>query len=359
MDSWPNLRPDLAALEGYHSPQVEVDVRLNTNESPYPPPAEWLERVARATLDIGFHRYPDRSATTLRDALAHHHGVSAGEIFCANGSNEVLQLLFLAFGGPGRSVGLFEPTYTLHAHIARLTGTNVVPAQRDGTFAIPEEAKAKVLERQPSLVFLCSPNNPTGAAENRQTVEGLLAATASWGGLVVVDEAYGQFAPWSAIDLRREDVPGSERLVVVRTFSKTWSMAGLRLGYLVADPRVVAAMDLVALPYHLDAWKQQAGTMALEYVDDMNQAVERIRSERQRVVEALGCLKVTQWPTDANFVLFAPEGVSADTVWEKLLLRSVLVRNCSSWPGLEGCLRVTIGRPDENDRFLEAMKEIL
>jgi histidinol-phosphate aminotransferase len=353
----PPVRPDLVALSGYHSPQVEVEVRLNTNESPFPPPDGWEEAwlAELATLDL--HRYPDRRATALREALAASHGVDAEQVFCANGSNEVLQCLLLAYGGPGRTVALFEPTYTLHGHLARTTGTAVAAGRRTDDFRIdPAEVARVVRASDPVITFLCSPNNPTGRADPPDTVAGVVAAAP---GLVVVDEAYGQFAPTSALDLVRVGGEGSDRVVVVRTFSKTWSLAGLRLGYLVADPAVVAACELVALPYHLDAAKQSAGRLALRFDAEMRQRVARLAEERGRIAAALAGLPVSTWPSDANFVLFRPETRSATDVWEDLLAASVLVRDCSSWPGLTGCLRVTVGLPEENDRFLAALTESL
>jgi len=232
------LRPDLTVLSGYHSRQVEVEVRLNTNESPFPPPSEWLDELRDELGRIDFNRYPDRSATELRAALAEFHGVEPTQVFCANGSNEVLQCLLLAYGGPGRVVALFEPTYALHSHIAALTGTGVVRGWRGADHRVDLDVVDRILEEsQPVVTFLCSPNNPTGRAEPPEVVAHVLERAP---GLVVVDEAYGQFSPWSALDLVTGRAPGAPRLVVVRTFSKTWSMAACRLGYLVADPAVVA-----------------------------------------------------------------------------------------------------------------------
>jgi histidinol-phosphate aminotransferase len=352
----PPIRPDLKLGEGYHSPQVDAEVRLNTNESPFPPPAQWSEELLAALAEVSFHRYPDRPATELRAAIAALHGVNPAEIFCANGSNEVLQCLLLAYGGPGRRAAVFEPTYALHSHISRLTGTEVLVGGRTEDFRIEvDDARRLLHAEQPDITFLCSPNNPTGRAEPRPTVEAILHAAP---GLVIVDEAYGQFSSWSALALRGAEHPG---LVVTRTFSKTWAMAGARLGYLVADPEVVQACEAVVLPYHLSTQTQLAGLLALRHTEEMEARVAIISEERGRVAAALGDLHpaVESWPSDANFILFRPLTRDADTVWQGLLERSVLVRNCAGWDGLPGCLRVTIGRPDENDRFLTALKECL
>jgi histidinol-phosphate aminotransferase len=349
----PEPRADLGLRAGYHSPQVDVRVRLNTNESPLGPPAGWIEGLRDEVASVAWHRYPDRQATRLRAALADLHGVRPDQVFCANGSNEVLQSLCLVYGGPGRSVAVFEPTYALHSHIAHLTGTAVIEGRRRSDFALDLDVVGDVMEAErPAITFLCSPNNPTGLAEDSSTVRSVLGAAP---GLVVVDEAYGQFADWSALGLVDDATP----LVVTRTFSKTWSMAAARLGYLVGPAPVVAVLDRVALPYHLDALKQAAGLLAVRFVGEMEARVALIVRERQRLVAALAQLPVTAWPSQANFILFRPEHRKGDEVWQGLLYRSVLVRDTSSWPGLADCLRVTVGTPEENDAFLAALAEVL
>ncbi len=353
----PAVRPDLAALTGYHSPQVRVEVRLNANESPLPPPEGWYEALQDGIAEIPFNRYPDREATELRAALGESHGVEPERIFCANGSNEVIQSLLLAYGGPGRRIAVFEPTYTLHRHIARLTGTEVAAGSRGESFELDLDEVRRVLSSAgPVITFLCSPNNPTGRAEPRGDLEAVARLAP---GLLVVDEAYGQFAPWSALDLLRDRGEGAERTVVVRTFSKTWSMAAGRLGYLIGPPEVVQACEAVALPYHLDAVTQLAGRLALGFVHEMETRIALVTEERGRLTAALAELPVRAWPSDANFLLFRPSLKEAKEVWSDLLSASVLVRDCSDWPGLEGCLRVTVGLPEENDRFLAALRESL
>ncbi len=353
-------RREVALRPGYHSPQVEVDVRLNTNEAPEPPPAAFVEALADELRSISLHRYPDREATALRAALAAHHGVDPAQVFCANGSNEAIQCLLLAYGGPGRPAMVFEPTYALHSHIAHLTGTPLIAGRRDEAFAVQPAEVARTLRSAaqehwpagPAVSFLCSPNNPTGGVETPDNVRAVLALV---GGILVVDEAYGQFAPWSALELLESE----PRLVVVRTFSKTWAMAGLRLGYAIAEPGVVASMANVALPYHLDALKQVAGRLAIGFNEEMADRVAAIIEERGRVSRALGALPVAVWPSSANFILFRVSPRIGSQVWQGLLDRSVLIRDVSDWPGLEGCLRVTIGTPAENDRFLSALGEVL
>ncbi len=349
-------RDDIAMMDGYHSPQVQVDVRLNTNESPLPPPQAFLDAVAAAVEGTDWHRYPDRQATELRGRLAAQHGVAPGQVFVANGSNEVLQTLSLAYGGPGRSIAVFEPTYAMHSQIARITGATVATGFRGEDLALDlDEVRRIIAEARPAITYLCSPNNPTGMVETAETVTEVLGLVEDVGGLLVVDEAYGQFAPWSALELLSED----RSLVVTRTYSKTWSMAAARLGYLLGPTWVVDELEKVVLPYHLDALKQAAGTAALDFVDDMERRVSILTEERGRVDAALRDLPLEVWPSAANFILFRPTDADADDVWQALVDRSVLVRNCSSWPGLTGCLRVTIGTADEDDRFLTALREVL
>ena len=349
-------REDVALMEGYHSPQLDVSVRLNTNESPESPPVAWTSAIATALTSIDWNRYPDRGATVLRTAIGGLHDVGPEQVFVANGSNEVLQTVLLTFGGAGRTAAVWEPTYALHSHIARLTGTDVIVGERAADFSIDlDECRRVIAGARPQVSFLCSPNNPTGVVDPESTVRAVLEMVEAVDGLLVVDEAYGQFAPWSADVLIDETTP----LVVSRTFSKTWSMAAARLGYLVGPAWVVAELDKVVLPYHLDAFKQLAGTMALDFVDDMDLRVARLVAERERLVARLAELDVDVWPSGANFVLFRPCSVPGRTVWERLVDRSVLVRDCSSWPRLEGCLRVTIGTPDEDDTFLTALEEAL
>lgn len=347
------VRDDLSALEGYHSPQVDVAVRLNTNESPFAPPEAFRSALAELTRTIDWNRYPDRGASRLRESIASLHGVDAANVFAANGSNEVLQTLLLAFAGPGRRVLSFEPTYQLHGHIARLTGATVVEVERAEDFTLDVDAAvAAVNAHEPHVTFVCSPNNPTGLVEKPDTVR-RLAATVP--GLLVVDEAYGQFAEWSADELVDENA----NVVVVRTFSKTWSMAAARLGYLVGPRWLVSELDKVVLPYHLDAFKQAAGVLAVGFRAEMEQRVAAVVAERERVSLAMREFPVRVFPSGANFVLFRPTSRPGRETWGGLLDRGVLVRDCSGWPRLADCLRVTIGTNDENDAFLRALEEVL
>ena len=354
----PSTEPRLkAALRpGYHSPQVEAAVRLNTNEAPEPPPPEFTAELAAVIGSLSFNRYPDRLATRLRAALAGHHGVDESQVFCANGSNEVIQSILFAYAGPERSCALFEPTYALHGHIARLTSTDVIEGTRGEDYLVADEEFDRILDKagaigrlEPGVVFLCSPNNPTGRREKEATIRRALDRSP---GLVVVDEAYGPFAGHSEIR-RVDDHPN---LVVVRTFSKTWSLAGLRLGYAIASVEVVNALFEAALPYHLDVVKQEAGVLALRHTTEMEARLERLVAERNRVAGKLSALGLSSVPSDANFILFHVGERDAAVVWQRLLEDSVLVRDVSSWPSLAGFLRVTIGLPDENDAFLAALE---
>jgi histidinol-phosphate aminotransferase len=356
MSTRPVPRESIALMDGYHSPQIDVEVRLNTNESPEPPPAAFAAAVADAIADVGWHRYPDRAATELRTRIGALHGVGPEQVFAANGSNEVLQTLLLTYGGPGRAAAMFEPTYALHSHLSRITGTSVAEGERGPGFALDLDEVERVLRaEQPAITFLCSPNNPTGVVDSPDDLRAVLDLVEEIGGLLCVDEAYGQFASHSALDLLGDETP----LVVSRTYSKTWAMAAARLGYLIGPAWVVSELEKVVLPYHLDAMTQIAGTVALDHLDAMNSRVAALVEERGRLVNRMADLPLEIWPSGANFVLFRPTTIDGREVWQQLTERSVLVRDCSSWPRLEGCLRVTVGTPDEDDRFLNALREIL
>ena len=349
----PQPRDDLRSLEGYHSPQLDVSVRLNTNESPFAPPAAFLQRWTAAIEASAHHRYPDRAAFDLRRAIGAQFGQGPERVFAANGSNEVLQTLLLTYGGRGRAAMVFEPTYALHSHIARLTATPVIEVDRRADFTIDAEAAAIVIERdRPALVFTCSPNNPTGTVDGRGTLDTLLAACHEVGAILVVDEAYGEFADRTALDEVDED----RAIVVVRTYSKVWSMAALRLGYCVAPMWVVDELEKVVLPYHLSVPTQLAGTLALDYVDDMRTRVDTLVAERERVAAALRTESaLTVYPSGANFVLFRVPG-AARALWDGLVAKGVLIRDRSY--EIPGCVRVTIGTRKQMERFLMELESL-
>jgi histidinol-phosphate aminotransferase len=270
-------------------------------------------------------------------------------IFVANGSNEVLQTILLTYGGHGRKVATFEPTYQMYAQIARVTGAEVVVGERRADFTLDSNEIERLMQREsPAVTFLCNPNNPTGLVEPRENLEVLLQHAT---GVVVVDEAYAEFSDWSAMDMVSED----RALAVTRTFSKTLSMAALRVGYVVAPKWMIAQLEIASLPYHLDSFKQAATTAALSFTSEMEERVSLIKSERTRIESTLSGLDIEVWPSGSNFILFRPRTADASYVWTSLLGAGILVRDCSSWARLEGCLRVTVGTPDENSAFLAAM----
>ncbi len=351
LDALP-LRDDLRGLSPYGAPQLDVPVRLNTNENPYAPPPALVDDLTRAVLGAAttLNRYPDREARQLRETLAGYlgHDLMPEQVWAANGSNEILQQLLLAFGGPGRTALGFEPSYTMHRLIARATGTRFVGADRRPDFTIGAgEAVAAVAEHQPDVVFVCTPNNPTGTVAGPDLIEALLDAAP---GMVVVDEAYAEFssAP-SALRL----LPGHPRLVVTRTMSKAFAFAGARVGYLAADPAVVDSLRLVRLPYHLSALTQAAARAALAHAPETLETVRRVRAERDRMVAGLEGLGFEVVPSEANFVLVG-RFADAPATWEQLCAEGVLVRDV----GLPGWLRVTDGLPRETDALLAAMEKV-
>ncbi|MFI7123436.1 histidinol-phosphate transaminase [Amycolatopsis sp. NPDC049868] len=356
LDALP-LREDLRGKTPYGAPQLDVPIRLNTNENPYPPPDALVADVAEAVRAeaASLHRYPDRDAIALRQDLADYLAVSTGvlvsesNVWAANGSNEILQQVLQAFGGPGRSALGFEPSYSMHPIISAGTRTDWLPVPRRDDFTLDtEKAAALVGERRPDIVFVTSPNNPTGGSIPFDELRGLLEAAP---GIVVVDEAYAEFSSQpSAVELI-EEYPA--KLIVSRTMSKAFAFAGGRLGYLAAAPAIVDALQLVRLPYHLSKLTQAAARAALRHADATLASVAKLAAERDRVVESLLGLGFTPVPSDANFVLFG-RFADAPATWKSYLDNGVLIRDV----GIAGHLRVTIGTPEENDAFLEASKEV-
>ncbi|HEU5474528.1 MAG TPA: histidinol-phosphate transaminase [Actinophytocola sp.] len=351
------LRADLRGRTPYGAPQLDVPIRLNTNENPYPPPASLVADIAAAAAEVAatLHRYPDRDAVALRTDLAAYLAGSTGvplepgNLWAANGSNEILQQLLQAFGGPGRMALGFEPSYSMHPIIAAGTRTEWAPTPRRDDFTV-DAAKATriVAERAPDVVFLTSPNNPTGGSIPLDDLREVVRAAP---GLVVIDEAYAEFSGRPSAVRLIEEYPA--KVVVTRTMSKAFAFAGGRLGYLAAAPAIVAALLLVRLPYHLSALTQAAARAALRHAGQTLRSVHALAAERDRVVESLHGLGFAPVPSDANFVLFGRFG-DERAAWQAYLDRGVLVRDV----GIGNHLRVTIGTPAENDAFLEASKEI-
>jgi histidinol-phosphate aminotransferase len=349
------IRPDLAGRHPYGAPQLDVAVRLNTNENPYPPSAALAADISRSVAQVaaGLNRYPDRDALALRAALADYlgHGLTADCTWAANGSNEVLQQLLQVFGGPGRSALGFEPSYSMHPLITQTASTRWISAERSADFGISADEAVTAIERErPDLVFVTSPNNPTGSALPLATIEAICRTAP---GMVVVDEAYAEFTrdpAATALTL----LPRYPRLVVVRTMSKAFAMAGARIGYLAAAPAVIDALLLVRLPYHLSAVTQAVALAALDHTGDLLSSVARIRAERDELATWLRGIGLTAADSDANFVLF---GTFADrhTTWQALLDRGVLIRET----GPEHWLRVSVGTTAEMAAFRNAMTSVL
>ncbi|CNG24983.1 Histidinol-phosphate aminotransferase (HisC) [Mycobacterium tuberculosis] len=351
------LRDDLRGREPYGAPQLDVPYALNTNENPYPPSERLVKALGEAVMDVAgtLNRYPDRDAVALREDLAAFlntdtpgAGLTRERVWAANGSNEIIQQILQAFGGTGRTALGFEPSYSMHPIITAVSGTRWVNAFRDEDFGLePERAVAAVEEHRPDVVFLTSPNNPTGTALPLAAIEAVLEVAP---GMVVVDEAYAEF--------RRAETPsaltlldGHPRLIVTRTMSKAFAMAGTRLGYLAADPAVIDALLLVRLPYHLSAVTQAVARTALAHGGELLGGVEALRRERDDLVAWLRAEGLRVADSDANFVLF---GTFPDRrmVWEDMLGRGVLIREV----GPPEWLRVSVGTPAEMAAFRSALR---
>lgn len=343
------IRDDLRGLHPYGAPQEHVRVQLNVNENTHPIPEEVATDIvtALAKAVMGVNRYPDREFTELRESLAGYlgHGLTRDNIWAANGSNEVLQQTLQAFGGPGRSVLGFPPTYSMHSIIASGTATTWLTAPRDPGYELSAETVVAAIERQrPDVVFLCSPNNPTGTRLGLGTVA---AAYDAHPGILLVDEAYAEFAEGdTALTL----LDGRPRLLVSRTMSKAFAFAGARLGYLAADPAVTDALRLVRLPYHLSAFTQAAAVAALAHASEMLAMVEDIKRQRDRMIAALPELGYVPLPSEANFVLFG--GVDdPHATFEALFEQGILIRDVD----IPNHLRVTAGTDAETTIFLSAL----
>jgi histidinol-phosphate aminotransferase len=357
----PPVRDDLVGEVAYGAPQLDVAARLNVNENPFPLPDEVAAAMGRAVADVAvsLNRYPDRDFEGLRAALADYladeSGVRVGvdQVWAANGSNEVMHQVFLAFGGPGRLALTFDPTYSMYPEYARDTFTRYLafPRRSDFTVDVPA-ALVEIDEQRPSIVILTSPNNPTGTSLPLEDIRAIASAALSVGAITVVDEAYAEF--------RHADVPSALTLMdqlpnvlVTRTMSKAFALAGARLGYAAAaDPRVVSALRVVRLPYHLSAVTQAVAISALQHAEVLQAQVALLREERDRLAGWLVAEGFTVAPSDANFILFGMFE-DRDAVWRALLDQGVLIRQT----GPEGWLRVSIGTPDENDRFRAALLE--
>jgi histidinol-phosphate aminotransferase len=344
------IRDDLRGLKPYGAPQEHVRVQLNVNENTHPIPEAVATDIVTALAGavLGVNRYPDREFTALRESLASYlgNGIAPEQVWAANGSNEVLQHVLQAFGGPGRSVLGFPPTYSMHSIIASGTGTRWLTAQRDADYLISADtAVAAIRREQPDIVFLCSPNNPTGTALDLETV---VAAYDAHDGILLVDEAYAEFAGDQPTALSL--LEGRPRLLVSRTMSKAFAFAGARVGYLAADPAVIDALRLVRLPYHLSAFTQAAAVAALAHAPEMLAMVEDIKSQRDRMIVALPELGYAPLPSAANFVLFG--GVSdPKRTFEELFAQGILIRDV----GIPHHLRVTAGSDAETTIFLDAL----
>jgi histidinol-phosphate aminotransferase len=345
-------REGLRDTAPYVSPQLPVAARLNTNENPHRLPEAFFDELAAAIRDLPLNRYPDGSMRRLREELAAIHGWTPQGTWAANGSNEILTQLLQAYGGPGRRALLFEPTYLMHSRLCRLTNTTIERRSLPEDFVLTEAEVEVASEAAADVVFVCSPNNPTGNAQPWAIVQAIADAGPS--SLVIVDEAYGEFAPATS---SRPLLDRFDNVAIVRTFSKAFAMAGARVGYVLAAPAVVGDLERVRLPYHLSVLAQTAAIVALNHRTEALHLVDGVRHQRDRIAAELAVMPgVTVYPSDANFVLFVPPGDAA-AVWQGLLDRGVLIRDMPAV--VPGALRVTAGSEQETDLFLRAMKEVL
>ena len=364
---WLPLRDELRSRTPYGAPQVDADARLNTNENPHPLPEEVSRSISESISSqlASLNRYPDRDALALREALASYvnefiasaGGVRPANIWAANGSNEVLQTILLTFDG---LVAGFSPSYSMHPLLAMGAGKRFETITLGEGFSLDMNSAITAIDsRKPSIFFLTTPNNPTGKSMTLAEIRKIVDAVARNGGITIIDEAYGEFSTVeSAVDLLEE----TPSLIIVRTMSKAFAFAGARIGYAIAREEVISALQLVRLPYHLSSLTQLSGIAALSHAEKLLRGVEQIKSERDLLSRELIALGFEVVRSDANFILFggftkvsAIAGWSSDQLWRELLDRGVLIRDV----GISGYLRVTIGLPDENRRFIRTLREII
>ena len=361
-NNWPNwlpLRELLKPMSPYGAPQVAASAQLNTNENPFAPSPALVAAIAKRVGEVSatLNRYPDREAVALRAGLAKYINqqtklnFEVSNLWAANGSNEIIQSIFLAFGRES-ALG-FTPSYSMHPLIAKVTGVNWVDGKRRADFSLDSEsAILEIKNSAPTLTFITTPNNPTGSVVSINDIAELAKATAEVGGLLVVDEAYAEFSAEPSAATLISKYPN---LIVIRTMSKAFAFAGARLGYLVADPAVINALQLVRLPYHLSAITQAVAEVALSFADELLAGVDTLIAQREVVQNGLAQLGLSVTPSAANFLLFSGFKQPANVIWQQLLDRGILIRDV----GLLGQLRVTIGTAAENQAFLSALAEVL
>lgn len=352
MDIKELVREDIRDLKPYEPHLYDNVIKLDANENPYPFPAELMEKIFAAASGEIFSRYPDPTADELRREIAKYTGVDYRNVICGNGSDELIQLLLQTFAGPGKRVLIPVPTFAMYHIYSRTTGSIPVHLPMDEAYQVPvEELIREMANPDTRVTFLVTPNNPTGSIVSLETIEYILDRST---GLVVVDEAYIEFGGHTAVPLLEK----YNNLVILRTFSKV-ALAGLRIGYLLAGPEVVTELLKVKGPYNTDAFSQLAAATALRNWPVISAQVEKITAERARLMKELaGMPGVKVYPSEANFILFKPQHL-ADEVHRKLVDAGILVRNLAGAPGLDNCLRVTVGQKEENDRFLANLKDIL
>lgn len=347
-----SLRSDLAGVEPYVPPQYQAGTRLHANESPLDVPDELRSGITQKLSELNFNRYPDATSARLRKAIGAAFDLTTDNVMVGNGSNEVIQSLLLAYGGAGRSAVTFEPTYTMHGKIARITATGLRSFPLSADFALNiEPVLNDLVASKPDIIFICSPNNPTGNLVDMKAIRQLLET----GALVVVDEAYGEFTGQTVVPWLKSH----DNLAVVKTFSKALRLAGLRIGYLLAREEIIAEVDKVRLPYNVNAFSQMVAEDVFENRQPILRLVEAIKREREQIYRELQSVEgIKPYPSETNFILFRAER-DGNRIWEELLGRGILIRNFSDYPSLANCLRVTIGLPEENNAFIKALKEVL
>ena len=343
------VKPEILDMQAYQTKIIPDAVKLDANENPFP----WTEAMKAQVMaqNTPFHRYPDGSADELKKAIANYTGVEPSGILTGNGGDELIQLILTTFGGQGRGLVLHPPTFSMYYAAAKLTGTEVfdVPLGDEGELDLSNMLDVGKRD-DVGVILVCNPNNPTGNLYAREDILRLIKET---GKIVVVDEAYVEFSQLSMLS-ELENYPN---LIILRTFSKAFGMAGLRLGYLLGQPEAIELLNRARQPFNVNSFTQKAGVVALQYVDQFFAQVGTIKAEIEKIYQALNQIPgLKVYPTYSNFVLFKPE--DADRWHDELLKRGFLVRNMGNLPVFGKCLRISAGRPEENEGLIKAIKDI-
>jgi len=352
LDLIQRVKDKVKSLKAYHVENIDCEIKLHANENSFPPPPEILKQFEEIFKATELNRYPDPHCSALKQTLSKRLGVAPENLAIGNGSDELIQILLQIFCDPQETVGFPDPTFAMYAIIAQGMGLQLQTHPLDEQWDFKAVPFLETLEKSEArIAFLSYPNNPTGNCFSAPEVQKVIE---SFSGIVVVDEAYHDFARKSFLS----QLPRHNNLVILRSLSKI-GLAGLRVGYAVADPIIIDQIDKIRLPYNSNSLSQNLTNRLLNHFAPVQRQIDELLAERDRMIRGLSKFKqLTVFPSDANFVLFRVEQDS-QALFQQLMEKGILIRDLGSHPRLTNCLRVTIGTPNENKSFLEQMAHII